>query len=99
MQSLNWAFRPATWGNLVDMSRGHAPEWVGQIGTTLYLVRAGSPTAAREKVAEMANGRASQRGLLFDPIEVEVRRAKPGDLLAFAEAGLTAFEFEPSEVA
>lgn len=76
------------------MSRGHAPEWVGTIGTTMYLVRAASETAAREKVAEMANGRARQKGLLFDASEVWVRRAKPGDLLAFTEAGLTAFDFE-----
>lgn len=81
------------------MSRGHAPAWVGTIGTTMYLVRAGSETAAREKVAEMANGRARQKGLLFDVSEVMVRRAKPGDLLAFTEAGLTAFDFEPERVA
>lgn len=76
------------------MSRGHAPAWVGTIGTTMYLVRAGSETGAREKVAEMANGRARQKGLLFDAAEVQVRRAKPGDLLTFSEAGMTAFDFE-----
>lgn len=62
----------------------------------MYLVRATSETAARDKVAEMANGRARQKGLLFDAAEVQVRRAKPTDLLAFTEAGLTAFEFEPA---
>lgn len=79
-------------GRLVGMAHSHAPEWVGSIGTVMVLVRAGSETAAREKVAELVNRRARQRGLLFDASEVQVRRAKAADLLVFSEAGLTALD-------